>query len=273
MSEALKEKDRMLKVSVSCGLLTALVFSTAQAPTFHLWSDLPIASADATSYPQMTAGVDAHANVLANEHYAATREYDEDNDLERFELDELFLPKLDVTLPELFDWSDGERTYLANNAMSPSFGFGLDSPNGFAFRNTSAGRGVVSGNAAAIAGAGTSSKGASAAAGSESADSASKGTSGGESNGSTQAAASESESTHEQLAHEPAPPTFTDDSQTHDDQLAMNDHPMDSSRADLSGPIVDTQKPVQVPAPAPLGLFVLGLAALHLVGRKKNGSG
>jgi hypothetical protein len=264
----------MVKVSASCLVLTALVFSTAHAPTFHLWSDLPAASADAAPYPETTDGSDAHASVRANEHYAATREYDEGNDLERFELDELFLPKLDVTLPELFDWSDGDRTYLAGNTLPHSFGFGLDSSSGFAFHNASADGGFVSGgNGYAMTGAGINSKGASITDGSESTGTASKGTSEGESDGSSQVAAPESAPADDQPANDPSSPSITDDSHTHDDQLAMNDPPIDSVLPSLAHPIVDTQKPVQVPAPAPLGLFVLGLAALRFVGRKKNGSG
>jgi hypothetical protein len=44
------------------------------------------------------------------------QEFSEDDALERFEIDELFLPKLNLDLPELFDWSDIDSAYYAHSA-------------------------------------------------------------------------------------------------------------------------------------------------------------
>ena len=42
------------------------------------------------------------------------QELSEDDALDRFEIDEWFLPKLNVELPALFDWSAGDSAYYAN---------------------------------------------------------------------------------------------------------------------------------------------------------------
>jgi hypothetical protein len=115
----------MLKAASSCLLFTVLLFSSAHAPTSQQSRNLPEAALDSMADALTTDRFEAHAGTFIHSHSALTREYDEHNDLERFELDELFLPKLDVTLPELFDWSDGDRTYLAISAIPLAFGFAL----------------------------------------------------------------------------------------------------------------------------------------------------
>jgi len=42
------------------------------------------------------------------------QELSEDDALDRFEIDEWFLPKLNVELPALFDWSAGDSAYYAH---------------------------------------------------------------------------------------------------------------------------------------------------------------
>jgi hypothetical protein len=41
------------------------------------------------------------------------QELSEDDALDRFEIDELFLPRLNVELPELFEWSEIHSAYYA----------------------------------------------------------------------------------------------------------------------------------------------------------------
>ena len=41
------------------------------------------------------------------------QELSEDDALDRFEIDEWFLPKLNVELPALFDWGAGDNAYYA----------------------------------------------------------------------------------------------------------------------------------------------------------------
>jgi hypothetical protein len=41
------------------------------------------------------------------------QEFSEDDALDRFEIDELFLPKLNIDLRALFDWSDLASAYYA----------------------------------------------------------------------------------------------------------------------------------------------------------------
>jgi hypothetical protein len=41
------------------------------------------------------------------------QEFSEDDALDRFEIDEWFLPRLNVELPALFDWSAADSAYYA----------------------------------------------------------------------------------------------------------------------------------------------------------------
>ena len=43
-----------------------------------------------------------------------SQELSEDDALDRFEIDEWFLPKLNVELPALFDWGAGDNAYYAH---------------------------------------------------------------------------------------------------------------------------------------------------------------
>jgi hypothetical protein len=272
----------MYKVYSSCLLFTTLVFSSAHAPTFHLWRNLAAASAEADSAP-LTDSLDSHASFYATDAFAASHEYAEDNDLKRFGLDEFYLPKLEVDEPELFNWSEVERTYLADNTLPISFDY-LDSAMSAAFRN-----GGASARRQGGAGFGNLTSG---------------GASGGSPNITSSSASSKVASTQaNEAADDESTPAIDnspvendgvpneqngpkeDDSveQTQENQFAQNDPdsndllPIHETLPVITIPtdytIVDEQKPVQVPAPGAFGLFVLGLAGLRFVGRKKNGSG
>src|SRR5687768_12591933 len=119
-------------------LLLTLVFSPAHAPTFELLRHLPLAHNDATfaSPPARASTNHTDATFSPANLSAAPRELAEEDDLKRFQLDELNLPNLDVTLPELFEWSDIEREYLADAGFAHDrIGFALDTSRGITFRS------------------------------------------------------------------------------------------------------------------------------------------
>jgi hypothetical protein len=257
----------MFKVSVAFTLFSTLAFTTANAPTFQLWRDLPTADLLAPSEPVTTASTDYVAGALFAFN-SLNQELSEDDALDRFEVDELNLPKLNVELPELFDWSDVENTYFAQETPTLSGGssFALDHYGVTAFRSPRVGGAVGHGN-------GGSRAGYSASATEQPGQSAGKGS------GTTEPTGSP-----DPVQEDVAAPVGASPNQ---DQFANNDPPADpidqiaqlptdiptTDTVIVAQPPIVSQDPVQVPAPGALGLFALGLAGLRLAGRKKNGRG
>ena len=63
------------------------------------------------------AGANAPASRVLRHELALSpseQELSEDDALDRFEIDEWFLPRLNVELPELFEWSDTGIAYYAH---------------------------------------------------------------------------------------------------------------------------------------------------------------
>jgi hypothetical protein len=261
----------MSKVSVAFALISTLAFTSANAPTFQLWRDLP--AADLILAEEL---ISSHALYEPDALFAfnsLNQQLSEDDALDRFEVDDMYLPKLNVELPELFDWSDIENTYFAQEIPTlvgpPSFA--VDNYGGGAFRVASLG--VTGGVGANIA-------------------------------SSTRFSSTAQQATHAQQATQSlgkgsgdpeqntSDPRLEDvaiagDAQPDSQQLASNDvaeNPIDQivqlptepAMTDMligaAAPIA-SKDPVQVPAPGACGLFVLGLAGLRLAVRKKNGSG
>jgi hypothetical protein len=260
----------MPKVSVIFALLITFVFTSANAPTFHLGQDLADAALVDSEEPS-----GARLEHAGNPYLAFNmieQEFSEDGALERFEIDELFLPKLNVDLPELFDWSAIDSAYYAHSTRHE-----LDTYASAAFRFASLGTELADRNFGGSVGNARIASG-----------------NGGE-NGATQSAGkgpsneSSDAPTTEVLPETPQVlPQTPDDADEADEtggteQLAKNDEPTNTEPAQdfvpplIQEPIVDTsvgaQAPVQVPAPGAFGLFVLGLAGMRLAGREKNGSG
>jgi hypothetical protein len=114
-------------------LLTALVFSTANTPAFVASRDLPLPQhADADN----PIAVLAAGTVQPLNFAGLPRQYSEEGGLMRFGVDEFHLPSLEIALPELFEWSDTERTYLAllDNTISVDIEHALDSTTAGVFR-------------------------------------------------------------------------------------------------------------------------------------------
>jgi hypothetical protein len=80
----------MFRISTLCALLIALVVTYAGIR------------------PSGTHGNGSRAAFTTTE-----QEFSEEGALDRFEIDELFLPKLNIDLPALFDWSDLASAYYA----------------------------------------------------------------------------------------------------------------------------------------------------------------
>jgi len=252
----------MSKVHSGYLLLLTLVFSTAHAPTFQLWKDLAGASGLPEGLGAAAFGSGRAAAFDPNELTAAApREYAEDGDIKRFQLDELYLPKLDVSLPELFDWSAIDRAYLADAAIPDDSGLALDSTQPAPFRLASFGStyafaagGHIGGGAGA--GIGSGAPIGSGGVGDAGTDPSSAGQSGkGGSSGSN--------------GTETLPADSNGDTQLPGNSNGGTQLPGSGTPAD---PIQDP-KPVPVPAPGALGLVALGLAGLRLAGRNKNRSG
>jgi hypothetical protein len=270
----------MSKPSSSYLLLMTLAFATAHAPTLQLWRSPP--NAQAGSLEPFGA-----APLGPNDLFAALhREYAEDDEIKRFQLDELYLPNLDVSLPELFEWSDINRTYLADTGLAQRalVGFPLDSSHGAALRMGSLGVAFAIGGDRAL-----SRNGASIAPSSVSHDE-----SFGTSTESSEASKRDSNSSAPQ--GDEMPPDDGNDAETQlagdetrsgsgddeDTERAADERDPDSSddtTPSFAGdsrihndPFTDPP-PVQVPVPGTFGLFALGLAGLYLANREKNRSG
>ena len=102
----------MSKVYSSWLLASAVVFSTAHAPTFDNAAARALADDAAITSPLTD---DNHVDATAS----FPREYTEEDDLKRFGIDEFHLPSLDITPPALFEWSDADRAYLASDEALP----------------------------------------------------------------------------------------------------------------------------------------------------------
>ena len=115
-------------------LLTVLVFSTATTPTFVASRDLsPAQHDDEENSIAILAGF-----LEPVERAALPRQYSEDGGLMRFGIDEFNLPSLEIELPDLFDWSDSERLYLARlDHRTVDIGHALDSTTAVVFRTHS----------------------------------------------------------------------------------------------------------------------------------------
>jgi PEP-CTERM motif len=253
----------MPKVSALFALLITFAFSNANAPTFQLWRHLPAAEA-ATNEPDGPGSFADYSNAtLAFSQY--DQEFSEEGALERFEIDELFLPRLNVELPELFDWNEVDSSYYADLAQPTlSMSYELSTLPATPIRLTSIGHNLA-GRPHAVGG------GARVA-----------GTTGSESS-STQSAGKGASVTTSVTE-----PTTANDTSGFVEQSAENDEPLPDEESENiaaetvpplpQGPIfldlpLDSKEPVQVPAPGALGLFALGLAGMRLAGRKKNRSG
>lgn len=245
----------MSKVHSGYLLLLTLVFSTAQAPTFQIWRNLSATASDDLQAAALGSGRATRFN-LSDMTAAPQRDYAEDGDLKRFQLDEMNLPKLDVSLPELFDWSDIEQTYLADAVIpDDASGFALDSSHAAAFRIASLDSAYMSigggrfGGTRGVSGTGDS-DGVIGATG-PSDDTTGPGASSPGHSGKGASGGTESLPGEQSSSTETPPP---------------NDSPS------ITTPIEDPT-PVPVPAPGALGLVALGLAGLRLAGRNKNRSG
>jgi hypothetical protein len=250
----------MSKVSVAFALISTLAFTSANAPTFQLWRELPTAALSSPDESTASYTNDYVPGALFA-FGSLNQELSEEGALDRFEVDDMFLPKLNVELPELFDWSDIENTYFAQDTatLSAPPSFALDNYGGAAFRVASLG---ASGNGSArIA--------SSAAATEQSTQSAGKSSGGSEQITSSSPIGEEvpAPQDEEQFAGIDVPTNLIDQIV----QLSTDTSTMDKL-IDAPAPIA-SKDPVQVPAPGAFGLFVLGLAGLRLAVRKKNGSG
>lgn len=249
----------MSKVYSSCLLLT-LVFSSAHAPTFDLLRNLPFAATDESaaspaSLATFSAASDHATYGTAHLSAAAQREFAEDDDIKRFQLDELYLPNLDVSLPELFDWHDIERSYLADAGLPPDrVGVVLDSFRGVAFMSANRGGGSGFGLAPAsgMIGSVPSAPGATGvepiATDADTSGSASK-------SDSSPSGSDAGDSTSGDTAERPSDPIYSTLPPVNETPPLLD---------------IDREAPVPVPAPGALGLFALGLAGLQLAGRKKK---
>jgi hypothetical protein len=268
----------MPKVCALFALLTTFVFANANAPTYQLWRGLPSAAASTEDAEAIAAGTAAHAHLA----FATGQELTEDD---RFEVDELFLPKLNVELPELFDWSDIDNAYYASAAY---MSYDMDSYAGAAFRFASVGSQLVGSDYSSIVGNAGSARIAGASRGLGSSRTAGKSAS------SNPSRDEPGENAPDEIAPDEIAPTGTapdaphdvaDDVEEHNtDRFAYNDETGTDRHGDGADPIEtfiptldefaeQSKSIVQVPAPGALGLFVLGLAGMRLAGRKKNRSG
>lgn len=293
----------------SGGLLLTLVFSTAHTPTFQLWHDEPRPDHEPTAVTQSDIPSFGHRFLTSDLAAALPRELAEEDNLKRFELDEFNLPNLDVSLPTLFEWSDLEHEYLADNHVAyDAFAYALDSAPHSAFPSRSrfgalgGGASFGSGMSASIA-AGRDSDGQTAIqdmSGEETNSSKAGSDSGAEESRPAAPGSNEPESTGlptndddsrdddsagdvsapDQQAPNTAPeqntvgdPPVDDnptDSRTAPEQEPSDQPPVEESTPDIFFPVTPTNPPVQVPAPGTFGLFALGLAGLRLAGRKKK---
>jgi hypothetical protein len=258
----------MSKVSLAFALISTLAFTSANAPTFQLWRDLPAEDLTASAEP-IESNFGSYVSGASFASNGLYEELSEDDALDRFEIDDMHLPKLNVELPELFDWSDIDNTYFAHETprhVSPASAL-LDNYGGAAFRVASL-QGSSSGDVAArIAGLTHSTS---------SAEQTVQST--GKSSGDNE------QNTSIDLIDEDATTVV---SPTPDEELfAGNDVPTNVTEQIVQLPetsAIDTsidrptpmvsKDPVQVPSPGTWALFVLGLAGLRLGVRKKNGSG
>jgi hypothetical protein len=265
----------MSKIHVLCALSLALVVTRANAPTFRLWPDLPTADLVGDDAADIRTASDYDNPYLSFN--TLEQEFSEDDALDRFEIDEWFLPRLNVDLPELFDWSNGDNAYYARSLPPSQMSYGLDTAAGVSFRTASFGHELAGGRSGGGDGGGSASI---AAANRGDADAS-------QSNGKGSSSTSESGPKNDVSTETPAGP---DDVVTTDadeaEQLAKNDEPTNPVYQDVANellpplaqaPIIETpivsNEPVQVPTPGVFGLFVLGLAGMRLAGRKKNRSG
>ena len=238
----------MFKIHSHYLLLLTLVVSTAHAPSFTFWRHAGNA-ADAT----------VAVSEFSSSRAALPREYAEDGDLKRFQLDELYLPSLDVSLPELFDWSHLEREYVADvGAHFDSLIQDSDSARGATIRVASLMNGPMFETLGA-AGFGRSRVNNAAGPSSQPADASQAG----------KGDAVSSSPADETTPSEPA-------SGSPETNAPGGGHPLTDpppSILDPVGPELEPApgiEPVAVPAPGALGLVVLGLAGLRLAGRKKK---
>jgi hypothetical protein len=102
----------------SSGLLLALIFSPAHTPTVNLWR--PHGQPEASASPAAVTLADADA-ILDESLLALSPEFTENDAIKRLRLDDFYLPTLEVSLPSLLEWWDDEREYLADAVNVPSF--------------------------------------------------------------------------------------------------------------------------------------------------------
>ena len=232
----------MSKIMSVAAALISLASATAQAPTAQIRLPLIADAGDTSEYANSR-------NLLGplGEHGPSSFESaGSAGDFERFQIDEMNLPKLNVDLPELFDWSDGERSYFANG--QPLIQVDGDA---YAFRPASFRTASVLGPRGGAFAGGSAPGGSFAQSPSDA--------------GNNTRPSSGSDNDETPAASNPTPDTGT----------APPNGPTEPSPLQPLPPDGDapTTPSVPVPVPGTLGLFVLGLAGLRFAVRKKNGSG
>ena len=246
-------------VALSC----ALLFTNAHAPTSGSWRDVP--SADSFAAHKTEAyGATANAVVVgADAPTAHVRALDE---IDRFRVDELNLPDLNVDIPELFEWSDDQESYFVDAttfAESPAADL-IDARPVHPFRTAMA---VQSGGHHGSAPGGLNRSHASMSnAHSDSADgydhSAVK--------GSGDDAPSETIASLEDGTEEPLFTAPIDEGSTAPTNLLMDIGQDDGSDRSKRQAYDDSPVPVPVPLPGSLWLVALGLAGLQVTSRRKT---
>ena len=246
----------MSKITATFALLSTLAFTTANTPTYQLWADLP--SSDLLAQEAAPTSISDSA-PYAFAFNGLNQELSEDDALDRFEVDEFYLPRINVELPELFDWSELESTYLASESATfpAQMNVALDNDRAGAFRfaSLSFGGGVGGGDGGvAIASSRATEESASIGSG--------KGSSSNDQPSQTADDGQElpQAAPDELIADNNVPETVID---------ALTP----ASTTPALVPTIVTKEPVQVPTPGTYGLFALGLAGLRLASRKKNRSG
>jgi hypothetical protein len=265
----------MSKIHVLCALSLALVVTSAHAPTSQRWRALPTGDLLGDDVADIRTASDSDNPYFSFN--TLEQEFSEDDALDRFEIDEWFLPRLNVDLPDLFDWSNGDNAYYAQSMPAHPMSYELDTAAGTSFRTASLGHQLAGGRRG---GGGGSDNASIAAANGSDADLS-------HSTGKGSPGPAEDGPKNDATTQTPAGPSdvlMIDEEQT--EQLAKNDEPSNPANQSpldeplpplVQDPIVETpvvaNEPVQVPTPGVFGLFVLGLAGMRLAGRKKNGSG
>lgn len=264
----------MWKSHSSC-LLLALAFTNAHAPTLLFASHASATASVSTLHA--SGAVDSYGSTAYDvaDTGALQLEYSESDDIKRLVLDEYSLPDLDVRLPELFEWNDVDRTYVARTGLPhETLTLALDSHAREGFRFGSA-RGS---SAAYVSDAGSGPLFASSTATTPSFTSPAFATSGGGNIGGHAGKYSTTSSHDDPVASVTGGGPDLETGGEPDLETGDRSNPVMGDGPTLEtdgGPTLHdpSSTPVPVPEPGVLGLFALGLAGLQLASRKKKRSG